>query len=526
MGKKTWLLLLILLLAGFFRFYNLQNWLYFGMDQEYQALIVSNIVSGAHFPLIGVNAADTGLYLGPFFSYFAAIPFAIARGNPVGWAITASLTGILVCYLIFKVGRAMFSERAGIFAALFTATSFLFSFYDRKFWNPGLVPLFSLLIGYLLFKINRRSYRSLIWLALVFGLAVQCHLSILVFVPFILYTVWVNRIRIPRKILLWSLAVFLLLQMPLFIFELRHDFTNSRALINLVTGSNTAGISSNIIERNKIFISLLGRFIWVPSAPDLFLEFGQCMGLSPYKKTAYPEGVILMLVGIGTFIWWCRGKNCSRLERLSFKKYMQAPSFFIVTLFALTFLVIQLYPRGFYEYYLLYLFPWLAIALGVSADFFWRKKHGNLPVIAFFFLYIIFNFLTLMTSSSTFAYRDKIKALGFVKEQLAGKSYSLEAVGECPRFGGYRYLFDRFVGGPVKSYMDVYFSWLYAAKDLISSRPEKIVLLSIIDPRDKPETTAKWEEEKLRLLSENEIIVQSRFGDIRIFILAPKVSSL
>ncbi|MCJ7740253.1 hypothetical protein MUP32_02965, partial [Candidatus Microgenomates bacterium] len=78
--------------------------------------------------------------------------------------------------------------------------------------------------------------------------------------------------------------------------------------------------------------------------------------------------------------------------------------------------------------------------------------------------------------------------------------------------------------GPVKSYMDSYFSWLYG-KEIMSRRPEKIVLLSIIDSRDK-ETTAKWEEEKLRLLSENDIIVQSRFGDIRIFILAPKSSSI
>lgn len=525
MGKKGWLLLLILLLAGVFRFFNLQNWLYFGMDQEYQALIVRNIVSGAHFPLIGVNAADTGLYLGPFFSYFAAIPYALAGGNPIGWGITASLIGILVCYLIFKISKIMFSERVGYFASLIAACSFLFSFYDRKFWNPSLIPLFSLLIGYLIYRIFHRSYRSAVALALVFGLAVQCHLSILIFVPFILITILINRKHFTRKIILWSLAVILLTQLPLILFEFRHDFTNSRALVNLLSASQTNGTTSSIIERNGIFFSMLGRFVWVPSAPDLFLEFSQCSGMTILRRSAYPEGIVLMFVGIVTFIWWCRNQDCGRLGKLSFWRHLQSPSFLIVSLFALTFLMIQLYPRGFYEYYLLFLFPWLAIALGVSADFFWRMKHGNLPVIAFFFLYIVFNFLTLVTSSSTFAYRDKIRTLGFVKEQLAGKPYSLEAVGECPRFGGYRFLFDRFVGGPVKSYMDSYFFWLYG-KEIMSRRPEKIVLLSIIDPRDKPETTAKWEEEKLRLLSENDIIIQSRFGDIRIFILAPKVSSL
>src|SRR3989337_808761 len=84
------LLLSILFLAVFFRFYHLSDWFSFGMDQEYEAFLVKNIVTGKHFPAIGVNAADTGLYLGPFFIYLAVIPYLLFQGNLLSFAFFSS----------------------------------------------------------------------------------------------------------------------------------------------------------------------------------------------------------------------------------------------------------------------------------------------------------------------------------------------------------------------------------------------------------------------------------------------------
>src|SRR3989338_8621824 len=179
----------ILFLAFLFRFYNFQNLFFFGMDQEYEALIVKNIVDFKHFPLIGVNASDTGLYLGPAFIYLAAVPFYIFRGNPLGWGLTASFLGVLTVYFIYKVGKKMFSKKVGFFASLLYSSSFLTSFYDRQFWNPTPIPLFSLLIGFLLYRILNNNRKSLLLLALSFGIAIQAHLSILIFLPLIIYAV-------------------------------------------------------------------------------------------------------------------------------------------------------------------------------------------------------------------------------------------------------------------------------------------------------------------------------------------------
>jgi hypothetical protein len=81
-NKDKFIFLTILFSSIVFRFYNLVPWTSFGMDQEYQGYIARNIVVGHHFPLIGVNASDTGLYLGPLFSYFTAITYFIFHGDP------------------------------------------------------------------------------------------------------------------------------------------------------------------------------------------------------------------------------------------------------------------------------------------------------------------------------------------------------------------------------------------------------------------------------------------------------------
>lgn len=501
------LLGIILLLAFFFRFFKFDSWLTFGMDQEYEAFLVKNIVAGKHFPLIGVNASDTGLYLGPAFIYFSAVPFVFFGGNPFGWGITASAIGILVCFIIYRISSIMFSQKVGLFASLIYAASFLTSFYDRKFWNPTPVPLFSLLLGFLLYQILKGKPKNLVVLAFVFALVFHIHLSLLVFIPLILYVIWAKRKTFSKKLILLSLSIFLLIQIPLIFFEFRHNFLNTKAAFNLLLNKNSENVST-LGERSTFFVSTLGRLFWLPANADLSLESGQCKELSSFQKSAYPEGILLILAGLIIFGWWC------------FKNFSDSAKI-VIGIFSITFLFVVFYGREIFEYYFLYLFPWLSIALGKSLSFIWEKEHGKVVVIPIVSLFIILNFSTLLSSSPSYSYKDKIEAINFVKQNIKNQSYVLEALGECTRFEGYRYLFEYYIGGPDKSYMDSYFGWLYP-ESIKYVVPQRIVLLSLIDPRYENELVEKWEETKLNFLSGYNIIAEKSFNNIKVFILSSK----
>jgi len=506
-SRSNLLLIGILLLAFLFRFYNLQNFLHFGMDQEYEALVVKNIITGKHFPLIGVNASDTGLYLGPAFLYFAAIPFFLSGGNPIGWGMTASFIGVLTVYFVYRLGREMFSEKTGIFASLLYACSFLVSFYDRRFWNPSPIPLLSILIGFLLFKIINKDRKSLLILAVVFGFGIQAHLQLMILLPLIIWVVWKRKRMLSRRLIFYSLLLFFLLQMPYIFFELRHNFLNTQAAINLVLNRTKTYNQSTLLERNASFLSTLGRFFWIPFKPDLFLESGQCKELAYLRKNAYPEGILLVVVGIFIFFLRYRSKNKLTLS-----------SKLILSIFLLTFLFVEFYQRSFFEYYLLFFFPWLAVALGRSLDYIWEKEHGEIIVIPTISLFIILNLITLFSAYSSYPYIDKMKAFRFIKKYVSHGNYRVEALGDCTRFGGYRYLSEYFVGKPAHSYMDSYFAWLYQDDPVDSKRTENLALFSMIDPRGNTEEIKRLEEQKIKILMENKLSDEKKFGNIQVFI--------
>ncbi|MBI3379836.1 glycosyltransferase family 39 protein [Candidatus Gottesmanbacteria bacterium] len=526
-NKIVFVLVCILVISAFFRFFHISTWLFWGMDQEYEAFLVKNIMTGKHFPLIGVNAADTGLYLGPIFIYLASIPFLLFSGNPLGWAISASVIGVFVTYLVYRVGKVMFSETAGLFGSLIYASSFLISFYDRQFWNPMPIPFFSLIIGFFLYKIINNNQKVLLWLFLSLGVAVQCHLSILIFLPLIIFVIWKKYKIFSKKILLFSLGIFLITQLPVITFELKHNFINTKSAITLIKNpSANTNILSTWKDRNEIFISTLGRIFFVPSPADLFVESGQCKELLAYKRNAYPEEFFFIAFAILVFIFW----YISSRKNVKSKSIQKNRSSIIIVggIFVSTIFFVELYGRSFFEYYFLFLFPWLAIVLGKSFEFLWQKKHGYIIVIPVISFFILLNFISMLNASYSYSYANKLAAINFAKNNLAGKRYSLEALGECPRFGGYRYLFEYYFKKPHSSYMDSYFAWLYGNKSendfSIYKEGKNIVLLSLIDSRMDQESISKWEKIKLPYLIDYNIIKEQRFGRIEVFILASKRS--
>ncbi|MBI2617093.1 glycosyltransferase family 39 protein [Candidatus Gottesmanbacteria bacterium] len=517
--KKLWLLFL-LGASLLFRFYNFQSFLFFGMDQEYEAFIVKNIVSFRHFPLIGVNASDTGLYLGPAFIYFAAIPFALFDGNPVGWGITASILGVLTTYLIFHVGRSLFSERVGFIGALLYGCSFLASYYDRNFWNPTPIPLLSVLMGYILVKFSTNTYKYLLLLALVFGLGIQSHLSFVVFAPLIFLVLWSKRKHISQKAALLSIGIFLALQLSIILFDLRHNFTNTRALVHLIIQTSPGNSISTLSDRLGIFVSSLGRFLWMPASSDMFVETGQCKELSAIQRIAPPEIWTISLLSLGVFLFLFFQMRRNRRQQL-FGRLEYLFCVHIYRILFITGIVLFLFTRRFYEYYLLYFFPYFALILAYLLDRIWKKKEGKVAGIVFLTIFIVQNSITLFTSYSSYSYQEKIAALSYVRAYIGDSTYSLEAVGECPRFGGYRYLSEYTIGTPVSSYMDSYFAWLYRSS-LKKESPQYTVLLSLIDSRGKNEDIAKWQERKYQFLSNYTVLSRERFRSIHVFILKPK----
>src|SRR3989344_1724552 len=119
--KKYRVLLIVLILISlslFLRFYRLSEVYIFGFDEEYQATYAWSLVKDLHPIWIGVSASYLDFYMGPYFTYFTAFWLWISGGDPLLSAYVAAAVGVISCLMVFFVGWKFFNLTTGIIAAL------------------------------------------------------------------------------------------------------------------------------------------------------------------------------------------------------------------------------------------------------------------------------------------------------------------------------------------------------------------------------------------------------------------------
>lgn len=95
-------ILAVLLLALFTRLYGLPEKAVFTADEEYQANIAMTLVRHFHIIWIGVSAANTDFYLGPYWSYFTAFLLLISKGDPLLLNYISALIGVITVFALCK----------------------------------------------------------------------------------------------------------------------------------------------------------------------------------------------------------------------------------------------------------------------------------------------------------------------------------------------------------------------------------------------------------------------------------------
>lgn len=276
LGKIEFLAILtILLVAGFFRFYKIDQYMTFLGDEGRDALMIKRILVAHDLPLLGPPTSIGNIYLGPLYYYMMAIPMGLFWLNPVSAAVMDGVIGLLTILLIYFLGKAWFGSWAGVVGALLYAISPVTIYYSRSSWNPNPAPFFALLamLGcYLAHK--SRNFRWLILVGASVAAAVQMHYLALILIP-VFGFLWIYEISlIVRKKLtrsnfltgtLLGIMIFLAVMSPVFVFDLKHNFMNYRAINTFFTNrETTVNVNPlNSLDRvPPIYIhSLVGRYV-------------------------------------------------------------------------------------------------------------------------------------------------------------------------------------------------------------------------------------------------------------------------
>lgn len=281
--------ILVILFAGFLRFYNLSDVVTFLGDQGRDAIILKRIITFEHFPAIGPPSSLGQIYLGPFYYYLIAPFLLLFRFNPVGPALGValiSIIGIIISYFIVKQETNFKTALVFLIFSAFSAINIQFS---RFSWNPNLLPIFSFFTLYFFYKLltdKNKFYALASGAFLSFSIQLH-HLALLLFIPIVSFYLLIflkntkrhsgefrlnrndSRIVVQKKLrfrtsrndvnyLIFSIMSFLFFSLPLLIFDLRHQFLNSKNLIKFFLEGNPTDheqFISRFLETNRSFFS-------------------------------------------------------------------------------------------------------------------------------------------------------------------------------------------------------------------------------------------------------------------------------
>lgn len=290
------LLLAVLSAASFLRFYRLDEYMTFLGDEGRDAIIVKEILTGRNFPLIGPPTSVGNIYLGPLYYYMMAIPMGIFWLNPVAAAGMNALIGVLTVGLIYYLGKVWFGRVAALIAAFLYAISPVTITYSRSSWNPNPAPFFALIGIFGLYQIHEKG--NFLWLILVglaFAAALQMHYLALILIPIggILYLYEIFMRSYKKQYLknlisgtILGILAFLLMVSPLFVFDLKHDFLNYKAISNLLTQSNTVEVNplEGLLRVPQLFTqNLVGRYLAAENGFAIFILTGLVIAVLIYE---------------------------------------------------------------------------------------------------------------------------------------------------------------------------------------------------------------------------------------------------
>ncbi len=405
------ILLGIIFLSIFFRFWQLTQRAGFEADQETAAFMAKQILLDRKPTLLGAITSSGNIFLGPLYFYLYTIPMIFTGFNPAGQLFLSSLTGVATTAAFYFLGAKMFNRGVGLIAAFLHAVSLIFSGAERPAWNVSQILLIYLFIYYCYFQISLGMKKYWLYLVALIGLVLNFHFTGIFFIPatvlYFLYLAIVSK-KINKQDIFYlsgGLLLFILFLLPLIIFDLRHNFLNSKNILEFFL----TGESSGREVLAKIPYSLKDEFYVLSGIFLLPGFFSALLFLFSFQTLAQKYGQFFVAVLI---------------------LYITASFGFAIFNGRIT------------SYYYLLFFPPLVLGFSLFLVSLSRKNRSFKSLVLIFLIFLLsVNTKEFLAQKTSFSLATKEKVVNFIVAKAGGKPYSVSYSVDYSRNFGFKYLF-------------------------------------------------------------------------------------
>ncbi len=247
---RSWELYLIALLAVGLRLYRIDTAQYM-IDQNTFYQMAHDALAYGLWP-ISANRASTGPLIPPLFVYVMMLSAAITP-NPVAGNVLIALCNIAAVLLTYLFVRRYYGRLAGTISALLYATVVNVIIFSRDIWQPDLLPLFVILLLFMLFRgVVEEKRHWFLPAVLLLGAMYQFHsTAVYLLAPLLVAVLLAYKTLRWRELLLTALGL-LLLFAPYIYLECCNHFADLNQLF--LKAKQPSHFSSDPLQFYRVFV--------------------------------------------------------------------------------------------------------------------------------------------------------------------------------------------------------------------------------------------------------------------------------
>src|SRR3989344_1570965 len=236
--KTTWLILIAALIIGAFtRSYQLIERFSYAHDTDLSAWIVKDMIIDGHPRLIGQLTSSPGIFIGPLF-YYQLVPLYLISGmEPAATLFYPLFVGLFSIFSLYYITAKIWGRTPAALAALLYAASFLISQAERSMVPTTPVYLWTIWFIYSLHLLLVGRRRGLVLTAVLFSLVWHIQLVLGLLIPLSAGAVLISRKYSPKNFI-WPAVLGLILMSPLVLFEVKHNFSQTRSLFGTFSSAD------------------------------------------------------------------------------------------------------------------------------------------------------------------------------------------------------------------------------------------------------------------------------------------------
>ncbi len=389
---KSWEFYLIVLLAVGLRLYRIDTAQYMTDHNTFYQMAHDAVANGL-WPISG-NRSSTGPLIPPLFVYLMMLPAAISP-DPIMGNLFVALCNIAAVILTYFFVRRYYGRLAGAIAALLYATAVNVIIFSRDIWQPDLLPLFMILLLFLLFRgvVQKKRYWFLPSVLLIAAMYQLHSTAAYLIVPLLVAVVLAFKTIRWRELPL-TVAALLLLFAPYLYLEYHRQFVDIIELFQVARSPaifNNDALQLYLVWTHSFVLNPLQYQIVPPQVSyDTHLIPGNAHSIlltTPLHLVAQfrlPESMLMeallasaILMATILILWPFRSLHPARIADWwnGLLDSPQRKGLLVLLAWQGTLLLLLRHPISVYIHYLVYLLPGPFILLGFLMSYILKLLH-------------------------------------------------------------------------------------------------------------------------------------------------------